>query len=326
MQENSTVNSAQALAAVSAALDSLPGGATRQEKTKLAARILFLDFGIYPSAKVVREFTGQGSLTDISRDLQHFWDELRKHMRMKLEVPEAPVALRAAFGEALGKLWALSCEHADKRMEIFRRECQEQVDAAQMALEAACSSRTEAWAQVDTHKSQLVAMQERLDAAEKRAEAQAAEIGGLEAQVEGWKRQAEADAAARKQSEEKFMAELENERIERRTDAKRFEGEINFAKRQIEAARQVEKDVREQLQAEKTNKDIELATYRQRMNKAEESVVALRAENAEVVSQKGWLEKKVEELQERVKELAKAGSAKAPRAPRRAALKRTSLR
>ena len=183
MQENSTVNSAQALAAVSAALDSLPGGATRQEKTKLAAKILFLDFGIYPSAKVVREFTGQGSLTDISRDLQHFWDELRKHMRIKLEVPEAPVALRATFGEALGKLWALSCEHADKRMEIFRRECQEQVDAAQIALEAACSSRTEAWAQVDTHKSQLVAMQERLDAAEKRAEAQAAEIGGLEAQV-----------------------------------------------------------------------------------------------------------------------------------------------
>ena len=326
MQENSTVNSAQALAAVSAALDSLPGGATRQEKTKLAAKILFLDFGIYPSAKVVREFTGQGSLTDISRDLQHFWDELRKHMRMKLEVPEAPVALRAAFGEALGKLWALSCEHADKRLEILRRECQEQVDAAQIALEAACSSRTEAWAQVDTHKAQLAVMQERLDAAEKRAEAQAAEIGGLEAQVEGWKRQAEADAAARKQSEEKFMAELENERIERRTDAKRFEGEINFAKRQIEAARQVEKDVREQLQAEKTSKDIELATYRQRMNKAEESVVALRAENAEVVSQKGWLEKKVEELQVRVKELAKAGSAKAPRAPRRAALKRTTLR
>ena len=122
------------------------------------------------------------------------------------------------------------------------------------------------------------------------------------------------------------MAELENERIERRTDAKRFEGEINFAKRQIEAARQVEKDVREQLQAEKNSKDIELATYRQRMNKAEESVVALRAENAEIISQKGWLEKKVVELQERVKELAKAGSAKAPRAPRRAALKRTSLR
>ncbi len=65
---------------------------------------------------------------------------------------------------------------------------------------------------------------------------------------------------------------------------------------------------------------------RQRMNKAEESVVALRAENAEVVSQKGWLEKKVEELQERVKELAKAGSAKVPRIPRGAALKRSRLR
>ena len=69
-----------------------------------------------------------------------------------------------------------------------------------------------------------------------------------------------------------------------------------------------------------------MATYRQRMNKAEESVVALRAENAEVVSQKGWLEKKVEELQVRVKELAKAGSTKAQRSPRRTALKRTTLR
>ena len=69
-----------------------------------------------------------------------------------------------------------------------------------------------------------------------------------------------------------------------------------------------------------------MATYRQRMNKAEEAVVALRAENAEVVSQKGWLEKKVEELQERVKELAKAGSAKVPRIPRGAVLKRSRLR
>ena len=64
--------------AIDEAIARLPGTATRKDKTKLVARLLFLEHGIYPSAKVILDYTHHGSLTDISRDLRIFWSELRE--------------------------------------------------------------------------------------------------------------------------------------------------------------------------------------------------------------------------------------------------------
>ncbi|BEU98838.1 DNA-binding protein (plasmid) [Acidovorax sp. DW039] len=326
MQENSAENHALAYPAITAALRDLPVGAGRKEKTKLVARMLFLDFGIHPSAKVVLDFTRQGSMSDISRDLREFWEELRKRIRLELQVPVVPEQLQEAFSEALSKMWALSSEHAQQSLEVTRQECELQVHEAQGQVQAAQHECAKAWSQVEALGVQMAALQERLVAAEKRSEALVAEVSALEAKAQSWKDQAESAAAERKESETRFLQELEKERAERRVEAERFGGEINFAKRQIDTARQAEKDVREQLQMEKASKDAEVTTYRQRMNKTEEALIALRAEHAQANSQKAWLQDKVAELQERVKELAKAGSAKAPRAPRRAAIKRSKLR
>lgn len=300
----------------------LAAAKNRQEKTRETATLLFFQYGIYPSAKVVHGYTQHGSMTDINGDLRDFWNDLRERSRVKIEAPMFPEPVANLFSDALAKVWELAMDKAHVALDGERQEAAEQV--AQAQREAHESDRMRRIAEDDAEASQSELRQERekRETAEKKVEAQAAEIEALQSSLAKWQAQAEAEAKARQEAQEQFSRDLEAQRAAQQRDAEMFEGEIKFAKMQIEAARSTERELRDQLKEEKTSKELELTSYRQRANRAEEALGATRMELAELKGRYEGLEGRHAELQERLKGLAKAGSRPVVKSP----AKRRSLR
>ena len=294
----------------------------RALKAREAAGFLFFTHGIYPSAAVVRDCIGVGSLTDVNNDLRSFWDDLRHKGAVKLSAPMLPESLVELFGEALAKVWQLAAEKArtgleDERMEVVGLVAQAQREAAEAQRLRLVSDASAA-----AREAELRQEREKRAVAETRAQAQAAEIDALHTSLAKWQQQAAAEAQARQDAEERFSRDLEAQRAQHQHEAEMFSGEVRFAKLQIEAARSAERELRERLQAEKLGKEVELAAYRQRAAKAEEALGAARLELAEIKGQSSALEERLAEMHERLKELAK-GSSKGVVRP---AVKRRSLR
>lgn len=302
----------------------LTADASRKEKSRLAASVLFFDHGVYPSAKVVLECTQQGSLTDINRDLQAFWKDLRDKSRLQLVAPGLPEDLLAQFGEALRRLWTLASDKAQEEVQALRQEAADQVRQAQQDADVARRAEQAAQERTEAVEQEIREERARREEAEKRMEVQHAEIEALTASVEGWRRRLVEEASARKEAEERFSRDLASERQDRVHEAERFKGEIVFAKQQIEAARSSERVLREQLAGARAGLEVDLASYRQRLGRAEEAHNAAKQEVAELKGRNSALESRVGELQEWLKELAKAGSVRAMTA--KPTLKRRSLR
>lgn len=294
----------------------------RALKAREAAGFLFFTHGIYPSAAVVRDCIGVGSLTDVNNDLRSFWDDLRHKGAVKLSAPMLPEPVVELFGEALAKVWQLASEKARVALEEERTEVVGLVAQAQREAAEAQRLRLVSDASAAAREAELRQEREKRAVAETRAQAQAAEIEALHASIVQWQRQVEAEAQARQDAEERFSRDLEAQRAQHQHEAEMFSGEVRFAKLQIEAARSAERELRERLQAEKVDKEVELAAYRQRSGKAEEALGAARLAQAETKGQISGLEERLAEMHERLKDLAK-GTSKAVVRP---AVKRRTLR
>ena len=264
--------------------------APRKLKTRLAASFLFFEHGIYPSAGVVRDYIQQGSLTDISRDLREFWQEMRDRSRVQINVPCLPPDLVEGFGEGLAKVWELALSKAQAELESLRQESMMQVVDAQQQTQDALREQRRA---EENAVALEVAMQEervRREQAELRAEALSVELGALQSSLRRLQDQVETETAARAAAEERFSRDLAAERSARQHEAERFSGESRFAKIQIDQARTEARELREQLRAMTANKDVELSTYRQRLSKSEEAHGAARLELAEMTGKLRALE------------------------------------
>lgn len=53
-------------------------GSRRQELSLHACKRLFFDLGVRPSMAAVRDLTQTGSASDIPKDIDHFWERIRK--------------------------------------------------------------------------------------------------------------------------------------------------------------------------------------------------------------------------------------------------------
>lgn len=235
-------------------LSRLPPDAPRKLKSRLATAFLFFEHGIYPSAKVVREYIQQGSLTDINKDLREFWQELREKSRVQIDAPSLPPDLLAGFGEGLSKLWELALGKAHVELEAFRQEAAESVAQSQLEVQAAVREQRRAEEKLAELDLELRQERERREQAEIRVEAQGAEMDALKSSLAKWQQQAADESAARLAAEERFSRELEVERAERRLEAERFNGESRFAKIQIDKARTEARELREQMNALSSSK------------------------------------------------------------------------
>jgi hypothetical protein len=300
MPRENAESEAQIHTSIVSALKQLPVGAHRRDRTRLVANLLFMEHGIYPSARAVLDYTHQGSLTDISKDLRDFWGELRDKLRVNVNAPFLPKPLVDEFAAALMKIWELAISQARTEFDGLRQDAASTIASAHADASEARRQTHEArdslhGAEVELHKER-----EMRQAAEKCADAQTAEIKGLQTALEQWQRQAEAQARARKESEARFSQDLAAERAERQRETERFSGEFKFAKLQIETARAAERDVRDQLKMLGASKEVALAGYRQRLSISQEGLSAAKLELAEMHGKSTAMEAQLRAAQERI--------------------------
>lgn len=296
----------------------LVSDAPRKEKSRLAASILFFEHGIYPSAKAVLECTQQGSLTDINRDVQEFWRDLREKSKVQLDAPALPDELLATFSEGLRSLWALAAAKADEGLDALRQEAEDQVRVAKLHAVEARQAQLVAEERIQAVEQELREERARREAAETRAEVQSAEIESLTGSIEQWRRRHADEAGARREAEERFSKDLDAERAVRQSEAERYQGEVRFAKQQIDAAREAERRTRDEVA-------VDMASYRKRLAVVEEARDQAIQLIAELKGGKLALERRVVELQDRVDELTKAAAQRAT-ATKKVQLKRLRLR
>jgi len=307
-----------------------PADAHRRDKTRQAASLLFFEHGVYPSAKVVLSYTQQGSITDISRDLHEFWQELRDKARVKLDAPYLPHELVETFADSLAKIWDQATGNASATFDAQRLEAERQVAIAQRRMNEAEVHASSLLERVQTIDAELRQERERRETAEKRVEGQLAEIATLQTSLEKWQQKADAEANARQEAEQQFSRDLEAERASRKHDSERHDGEIKFAKLQIDSARTSERELRDQLKAAIDSKDVEVSNYRLRANTIADSLAAIKLELAEVRGLNRGLERQLASLQAAEKEPVRALPSIVPkpkaRVARAVSIKRRSLR
>jgi flagellar biosynthesis GTPase FlhF len=308
----------------------IPADAHRKEKSREAASLLFFEHGIYPSAKVVLSYTQQGSLTDINRDLHEFWQDLRDKARVKLDAPYLPPELLESFADALARLWDQAVTNATAAFDAERMEAEAQVGMAQRRMAEAELQASSMLERAQASEAQLRQERERRETSEKRVEVQMAEIEALQSSLVKWQQQAESEARARQEAEQRFSRDLEAERTLRQHDSERYDGEIKFVKLQIDSARTAERELRDQLKAVNEHKDAELSGYRQRANHAADAVAAIKLELAEVRGLNRGLERQLASIKsdENLPSRAPSSSIQKPRprVARALTIKRRRLR
>jgi chromosome segregation ATPase len=292
----------------------------REDLSRAVARALFVA-GIHPAANVVRQWSQRGSTTDVARDLDGFWTEMRNRVAPTITGVDLPADVLQRQAEALGELWALALSRANIVLDEQRAEAAESVEHARAA-----AAQFEQLLQ----REQTERTRERQEAADAAATAQL-RIDGLQARVQEIDAQRASEAASRAQAltqvaslqeqlaetqrqrtadAEQFSRDLAAERQARERSEERLSGEIRFAKLQIEEARSAGRGLKERLDAVEADKTLIERTMRQQINGQAEALGAARLELGEargriaaIQEERDRLTRQVEGLMHRIASL-----------------------
>lgn len=223
-------------------------GARRQDLSQHACKRLFFDFGIRPSVTTVREITQIGSASDIPRDIDAFWTELRTSLRPRLNAGSIPDSLRDRAGELFAALYDDALQHArnaladdEARLDMAIRAAESQARDADIRCEATEQARERADARAEAEVARVAALEAELNALRtQRVEAQAS----LREIVARWETENEA-LSARLQQEQSTAARL-HDRVDELQSEMRQSAE-HYAQQIKDAVKEAERRVRPML-------------------------------------------------------------------------------
>ncbi|KNH03911.1 Chromosome segregation ATPase [Candidatus Burkholderia brachyanthoides] len=146
-------------------------GTRRQELSRHACKRLFFDQGVRPSVTLVREYTQTGSASDIPRDIESFWEELRATLRVRVEAGAVPEALQSRAGDLLAALFAeahqmvrAEIDAERSRIEASAQTLQTQVRDAEIRRETFELAHQRAEARVELRSARITALEAELKA------------------------------------------------------------------------------------------------------------------------------------------------------------------
>jgi len=219
--------------------------------------LLFFRYGITPTANKLYGLVRKGSMGTPTEVLAQFWADLRGKMRVTIDHPDLPDALKAIAANAVQSIWQAANEAATGELAALRAEARLQASEAE-------AQRDLARAAVVVAEQETAAVQAGLDAAQR---ACAALQGELEAE-----RQAHAAARARQEEGVRQVEALERQLLELRTQ---FSTDLERTREQVAVAQ-------ERASATERRALREIDQERTLRQKAEQALAELRAELAAV--------------------------------------------
>jgi hypothetical protein len=223
-------------------------GARRQDLSSHTCKRLFFDFGVRPSVTTVREITQTGSASDIPRDIDAFWAEIRSSLRTRIDAGAIPESLRARAGELFAALYDDALQHArnaladDKlRLDTAIQAADAQVRDADIRCEATEQARQRADARAEAEIARVAVLEAELNALRsQQGDAQA----GLREVIARWQTENEA-LSARLQQEQSTAARL-HDRVDELQGEMRQSAE-HYAQQIKDAVKEAERRVRPML-------------------------------------------------------------------------------
>ncbi|MBB1635212.1 DNA-binding protein [Cupriavidus sp. UME77] len=217
--------------------------------------LLFFRYGITPTANKLYQLVRKGSMGTPTEVLAQFWQDLRGKMRVTIDHPGLPDALKAIAADAVQSIWQAANEAASGELAALRAEARLQASEAE-------AQRDQARAALVVVEQKKAAVQAGLDAAQR---AGAALQGELDAE-----RQAHAAAQARQEEGRRQIEALERQLGEMHTQ---FSADLERTREQVAVAQ-------ERATATERRALREIDQERTLRQKGEQAVADLRAELA----------------------------------------------
>ncbi|MDD5000642.1 MAG: DNA-binding protein [Thiomonas arsenitoxydans] len=276
---------------------------SRSEKARAVAAWLFFEQGEYPSAARVREIIGIGSMTDLSRDLRAFWDEVRSRMKTRITSPDLPQEIVDSVGEFISAVWSLAQDQARTQLDDERRKTEDQMAALRQDV-------LQLQAQAQSAKDHAQVLQDRVDRLQAAAEEDAARSATLQERVDALLRErAEADQqhaialAEKDQTVESLHQRMREREATAQQQIEAAAGELRFAKMQIENARGEGRHWKSEFDRERSESTLRISVLEQRMNATREEAGGWRIKAQDAQDKSAALQEQIARLQEQLRAL-----------------------
>lgn len=280
-----------------------PTVVAREQMSRATASLLFFHFDLYPSVQLVHSYTRWGSVTDISKDVDAFWAELRANGRLRLEGAGVPDELADEAGKLLGRMYEIAREKANASLDALRDECLAEVRQAKDEARQAIEARQVAEASLREMQAKLDLAVSGKQAAEQDTALAQASLGQAREEIAQWKEQFERERAERLRAEEQFSRDLAAQDAQRKASEERLNGEINFAKMQIEEARSHGRELLERNKALEADHHLVSTQLRQQLNGLRDELGQARMDLGEQVGENRAIRSERDRLLDELREV-----------------------
>lgn len=282
-------------------------GAHRTELSQKVCEMIFFDLGEKPSAGKVLSYINQGSMTDIGKDVELFWQGLRKERREAASIPGVPEAIGLAHSDLLQTIWGQALAVAKSSFDQEKNSLTAHAEALEMKLQTVEDNSASTTARLDEARSRQMELEEELRASIEQTKSLTEHVGDLEHRLL-------AEAHRAELVKVKLESDLQNLRDQRAREVDGLSRDLRDARVRMDAERQ-------QLAIAKDRTEKELAQSNQLLQSTRQQLNQVRDQNLSLSEQR---EKLITQLSNEVKEL----KAQALQKPETKAIKqsRTSLR
>lgn len=300
-------------ARIRADVDVLKRTHSDRKSLSIATAGLLLDkYGVIPSCAMVREFTQSGSMTSINNDLKEFFARIQEKLSLSIDAPSIPDELKKSFSSMAAEFWNVATQAALAEFESERTQCEASVLQAQQRVHEVGVENARLLSEVQDMKARVEQHNEAKELAERSLASARSEFEAKKAHFEektdSLSHQLRESEKSRKEAEERFLAELEEERSQRERSKEYLEGQNRHAMMQIEEARQQSVALKEDLRQARTDAALKDNLLRQQINALQDRLSSAQSLSAELEAKASAISEERDRLLKQNDVLASANS------------------
>ena len=253
-------------------------GADRRALSLKVCEMIFFELNDKPSAGKVHSFITQGSMTDIGKDVDLFWQSLRMDRKEAKGIDGVPEAVSLGHADMLQNLWRIAMSQAQSSFDEERRQFEARsTDLAEQLL-VATNQSSELLLRTHVLSEEVQALQAECQRMSSDLAVSRQEIASLEKQLTDAHHSEELQRV-------KFESEIVNLKDQRARDLDGLTRDLRDAKLRLDSERQQHIATRERGDKEVLQSNQILQSTRQQLNLYREQQEALSEKRENTIQQ-----------------------------------------